>query len=80
MSGKLGEHQAAFWSRDGTPKFLSSLDPFLNDYFYITQSLLIRCSIGGTARQLGNLRDESPVLVAPIYDDFIPDRNLHCWR
>ncbi len=55
----------------GAAKFLGGFDPLLGDALNGAQGLGFGRAVGHAAGQLGNLRDESAVLVTPVDDHLV---------
>ena len=67
----LGEGEAAARGGDGAAEFFGGFEPFLDDDFYVGESLLVSLSVGGAAGKFGDFSDKRFVGSAPIADDFV---------
>jgi hypothetical protein len=65
------EDKPAPWFGDGSAQFERRLDPLSNENLNTRQRLLVRRSIGRAACELGNLGDESLILLAPMQDNLV---------
>jgi len=67
----LSESESAARFGDGAAEFFGGFDPFLNDDFYVGESVLVSLSVGGAAGKLGDFGDKRFVGLTPVDDDLV---------